>query len=146
MNMSSMLKLFISEKLFLEAELQHIEALRGQGKAYQPAADFREEALKRIQSKRKSLLISALWVLFLVLAGAVIARAVDSYIVVPTSWIVSVRTTSVVCIVWAVWSRLGDIETMKKETLLELTSEYIWKSFYSLGVFLGAAALFLGGP
>ena len=53
------------------------------------------------------------------------------------------RAFSVLCIAWAVWSKLGDIETFKKETLLEKTSQYIWKFFYSFGVFLGSLALFL---
>jgi hypothetical protein len=139
-----MLKLVTSEKLFLEAELAHIESLRSEGKAYQAAAEFRDEALSRIRRKRKNLLKSLAWILFLVLAGAFVALVANKYVVIPINCILALRTFSVFCIAWAVWSKLGDVETPKRETLLlEQTSQYIWKFFYSLGAFMGSTALFL---
>lgn len=145
MNILGMIKLMTSENSFLEAELVHIESLRSEGKAYQPAAEFRDEALSRIRNKRKNLLKSFAWVLFLVVAGAVTAYAANKYLAVPTTWVIALRAVSVFCIAWAVWSKLGDVETFKRETFLEQTSHYIWKFFYSLGVFLGVVALFLVG-
>jgi len=143
MNLSSILRLIFSEKSFLEAELTHIEKLRSEGKAYPPADEFRAEALTRIKEKRKNLLKSAAWVLFLVASGAFLALAINEYLKVPMNCVLVLRAFSVLCIAWAVWSKLGDIETFKKETLLEKTSQYIWKFFYSFGVFLGSLALFL---
>lgn len=140
-----MLKLIFSEKSFLEAELLHIEKLRGEGKAYQPAEEFRAEALNRLKKKRKNLLKSSAWVLFLIASGAILALTINEYIEVPIKCVLLLRAFSVFCIAWAVWSKLGDVETFKKETLSEQTSQYIWKFFYSFGVFLGSLALFLVG-
>jgi hypothetical protein len=143
MNLLLMLKLIFSERSFLEAELAHIEELRSEGKAYQPAEEFRDEALNRIKDKRKNLLKSSVWVLFLVGSGVLVALTINKHITMPINYILTLRITSVVCLTWAVWSKLKDIETFKKETLLEQTSQYIWKFFYSLGVFLGSLSLFL---
>ncbi len=145
MNLLSMLRLIFSKKAFLEAELVHIEKLRSEGKAYPRAEEFRAEALTRIKEKRKNLLKSSVWVLFLVASGVSLALAINEYFKVPMNCVLILRAVSVLCITWAVWSKLGDIETYKKETLLEQTGQYIWKFFYSFGVFLGSLALFLVG-
>lgn len=145
MNFVSMLKLVFSEAAFLKAELDHIEAKRKSGEAYQPAEDFRLEALARIWAKRRNLFRSALWVIFLVATGALAATWINASCSLSWFWIRIVRAGSVVLIAWAVWSKLGDIETFKKETLLELTSQYLYKVSYSTGIFVGSLALFLEG-
>lgn len=143
MNFPAMLKLFFLKRAFVEAELTRIEKLRVEGKAYPPASEFRPEAERRVKEKRKNLLKSFIWVLCLVTGGAALALVLNKQVVVPFSAILAVRAVSVFCIAWAVWSKLGDIETWKHETMLEKTSQYLWKFFYSVGVFLGSLALFL---
>ncbi|WP_422369080.1 hypothetical protein [Pelagibius sp.] len=138
-------KLIFSERAFLKAELNHVEARRAKGEAFQSADDFRDEALTRIQGKRRRLLRSALWVIALVAVGALTALLINAAAPLSWLWVKVIRGVSVVLLVWAVWSKIGDIETFKGETLLELTSEHLYRVLYSAGVFLGSLALFLEG-
>jgi len=145
MNITSLLKLVFSGKSFLEAELSHIEGMRRSGEAYQPAEAFRAEAQSRISAKRRRLLVSMLWIGFLIGAGVFVAACVNA--LCPLAWlgIRIVRAVSIALLAWAVWGKLGDIETFKGQTLLELTSQYLYKASYSAGVFFGSLALFLEG-
>jgi hypothetical protein len=87
-----------------------------------------------------------LWIGSLVVAGALVAVALNSYFPLSWFWIRVVRAVSVLLLAWAVWSKIGDVETYKKQTLLELTSQYLYKFLYSGGILLGSVALFLEGP
>lgn len=145
MRLLSALKLVFSGSAFLKAELEHIERKREAGEAYPRPRDFEPEARARIQAKRRNLLRSALWIAALVIAGALVASIINSYSPLSWFWVRVVRAVSILLLAWAVWSKLGDIETFKKETLLELTSQYFYKLLYSVGIFLGSVALFLEG-
>ena len=145
MNLVSMLKLVFSEDSFLRAELDHVEVKRKAGEAYQPAEEFRPEALARIKAKRRNLLKSALWPIFLVVAGALVATGVNASWPLTWALVRIMRAGSVVLITWAVWSKLGDIKTYRGETLLELTSQHLYKFSYSAGIFVGSISLFLEG-
>ena len=145
MNLRSVTKLVFSESAFLKSELDHVEKRRQAGEAYSSAADFAPEARSRIQAKRRNLLKSAIWIISLVLAGALVASVVNTNSALPWSWVRVVRAFSIVFLAWAVWSKIGDVETLKGQTLLELTSQYFYKLLYSLGVFFGSLALFLEG-
>ena len=146
MGLLSALKLVFSESAFLRAELEHIERKRQAGEAYQAAKDFEQEARSRIQAKRRNLVRSALWIAGLVIGGALVATAVNTYVPLSWFWVRAVRAVSILLLAWAVWSKIGDVETYKKQTLLELTSQYLYKLLYSVGIFLGSVALFLEGP
>ena len=145
MNLKSVLKLMFSEAAFLRAELDHIEAKRKAGEAYQPAKEFRDEALARIKAKRRNLLRSAIWVVFLVSVGGIVAICINATYPMSWFWIRIVRGFSVMLLAWAVWAKLGDVETFKGQTLLELTSQYFYKLSYSTGILVGSFALFLEG-
>jgi hypothetical protein len=145
MNLRATVKLIFSESAFLKSELDHIEKKRQAGEAYQAAADFAPNARLRIQAKRRNLLKSAVWIISLVLAGALIAATINANFTLSGLWVRVVRAVSIVCLAWAVWSKIGDVETFKGQTLIELTSQYLYKLLYSLGVFLGSLALFLEG-
>jgi len=84
MGLLSALKLVFSESPFLKAELEHIESKRQAGEAYQPVKEFEPEARRRIKVKRVNLLKSSLWMLLLVIAGALVATGINSYF--PPSW------------------------------------------------------------
>lgn len=146
MNLVAALKLALSESAFLKAELKHIEAKRTDGETYQSSREFEPEARSRIQAKRRNLLKSLLWITILVISGGSIASLIN--VVCPSTMlsIRLVRAVSVVCLAWAVWSKFGDVETWEQQTLLELTSQYLYKMLYSLGIFMGSLALFLEGP
>lgn len=145
MNLISALKLIFSENAFVRAELERLEKKRLAGEAYQPAADFAPEARARVKEKRRNLAKSLLWIALLVMCGIGIAALINAH--VPLSWssVRAVRAISIVFLAWAVWSKIGDIDTFKRETLLELTSQYLYKLLYSAGIFLGSVALFLEG-
>lgn len=143
--MLTALKLIFSGSAFLKSELDHVEKKRQAGEAYQAANEFAPEARRRIQAKRRNLLKSSAWITFLVLAGVLVATAVNANFPFSWFWVRVVRAISIVLLAWAVWSKIGDIETSKGQTLLEITSQYLYKLLYSLGLFLGAIALFLEG-
>jgi len=145
MNLFAALKLVFSSSSFLKDELEHIEGKRHAGEAYQPAKDFEPEALARIRAKRLNLLKSFLWIACLVVAGALVAEMINTYFQFSWFWVRVIRALSIVLLAWAVWSKLGDVETFKGQTLLELTSKYLYKLLYSVGLFLGSVALFLEG-
>lgn len=146
MGLIAALKLVFSESAFVKAELDHVEKKRQAGEVYSPAKEFEPEARKRTKAKRRNLLGSSLWITSLVVAGALVATALNSYFPLSWLWVRVVRATSVLLLAWAVWSKVGDIQTYKGQTLLELTSQYLYKFLYSVGLFLGSVALFLEGP
>ncbi|MEQ9190973.1 MAG: hypothetical protein RLQ25_10790 [Alphaproteobacteria bacterium] len=145
MPLGSLLKLLFSQSAFLKAELDHIEAKRKAGEAYSPAEVFRSEALTRIKAKRRRLLVSVIWIVILVAVGGMAALVVNAVSPMPWFWIRMIRAFSVLLLAWAVWSKLGDIETFKGETLLELTSQSLYRVAYSVGILIGSFALFLDG-
>lgn len=145
MNLISALKLVFSETAFHKAELDNVQAKIDAGGAWTPVPDFYSEALRRVRSKRQNLRKSAFLAASLVFIGAIAATWVNA--TDPWSWI-SIRLTrafTVTLLAWAVWSKIGDVETFKKETLLEMTSQYLYERAYRLGILLTAFALFLEG-
>jgi hypothetical protein len=144
-SLRAVIKLLFSEEAFLQAELEHVEKMRAAGKPYLPADEFAPEARSRIQNKRRNLCRSFSWISSLVIAGALTGVLLNNYW--PQSWFLVrvTRAISIALLAWAVWSKLGDIESMKKETLVELAGQSLYKTLYSLGLFLGSVALFLEG-
>ena len=140
-----MLLLIFNKKQFHTMECIHVKELREKQNEYVPGKEESEELLDRINKKRKKLIKSLVWVCFLVALGSLLANYIN--ISAPLSWftIRVIRSISIVLIAWSVFSRLQDIETMKGITLLETTNLYLYKWFYSFGVFLASFSLFLEG-
>lgn len=145
MSLRALLKLVFSESAFLKAELDHIEALRAEGKAYGTPEEFRDEALDRIRTKRRNIIKSITWIISLVFLGCMAAFLVNTTFPFPWLWIRLIRALSVILLAWAVWSKVGDVQTFEQETLLELTSQYLYTVLYRAGLALGSFALFLEG-
>jgi len=140
-----MLMLLINKRKFHEMEIKHVDALNEKHKERKPSKEFPEEALDRINGKRKNLFKSFIWVSFLVVTGSLIANYINE--ISPFEWFTVrvIRSISVILIAWSVFGRIQDIQTMIGETLLELTNSYLYKWFYSLGIFLASISLFLEG-
>jgi len=145
MDLLPVCKLILSERAFLKAELDHVDAKHKVEKGWETGESYREKAIPRIKDKRRRLFRSAIWVTSLVVGGAITALLINSTAPVTWFWVRAIRGLSIVLLAWAVWSRVGDMETWKGRTLLELSSERLYQIFYSLGVFMGSIALFLKG-
>jgi hypothetical protein len=145
MKFKAMAKLLMNKKGFLLFELAHLEKMRKEANEQPPSEPFDDEGMKRIEKKRDTLVESFIWVSFIIILGALLGAYINE--VSPFSWptIRIVRAVSLVLIAWSVLGRLQDMQTMSGRTLLELTSIYLYKWFYSLGLFLGAFTLFLEG-
>lgn len=136
-------KLIFSERSFVEAELRHTERMRKAGEAYQSAEDFRDEAQLRVKAKRQRLGWSFIFLAGLILAGATLAIFVSKLAALSLIEIRIIRGLSLLIFGWAIFGKLGDIETFKGQTLIELTSAQLYKTTYSIGIFMTAFVLFV---
>ena len=144
MKLIDLVKLIGSQHAFADAEIEHVRELAKENPAWGKPEDFRPEAVSRISLKRRGLGVSLILVLILLVAGFLTAHALNQLCPVPLLWIRIVRAASVLIIAWAVLSRIGyDTETLKRQTLLEITSQFGFKFFYGVGVYLAGVALFL---
>lgn len=124
-------------------ELKHAEHLKEKHSKPYKNVEISEEFSNRIKDKQTNLLRSLVWVVFLVVTGALVANYINNSSPLDIFTIRIIRGISIILITWSVLGRLEDIQTNKGQTLLELTNTYLYKWFYSLGVFLGSISLFL---
>ena len=144
MNLINSIKLLVSKNIFLKAELKRVQEKIDAGENWTAVDEFRPESRKRIEKKRKGLVISFLVVAFLVIGGALTAELINNYLEFSLYNIRIFRAVSITIVAWAVLSRIGyESPTGGGETLLELTSESLFKILYGLGIYLAGIALFL---
>ena len=136
------IRLLVSTKLFIDAEERHHPKM---AEKYEAWGDFdREDHEARIRKKRIGLWLSLAQVAGVVAAGYGSAIAANSLCPIPQGFVVLVRVSALMVIAWSVLGRLGyETETVKGETLLELTSLAGFKLGYWLGIYLATLALFL---
>src|SRR6266702_6344904 len=138
------IQLVLCPTAFLDSEVEHLRALNQASRVMGDPDQFRPEAERRVAKKRKGLLISVILVSFLAAAGFCAALLANRYLPMSLFGVRLIRLGSVVIIAWAVLSRIGyETESIRGETLLEITSAKAFKQFYGLGVFLATFSLFL---
>jgi len=106
--------------------------------------EYLKEVKKRIRKKRIGFLISFIVVSFIVIFGFGAAKITNQCISLPDGVILIARVLSISIVAWSVLSRLGyESETWKRESILEKTSMFSFKFFYSLGLFLTVWSLLI---
>lgn len=110
-----------------------------------PQQTDEEIALERVSKKRKNLTYSFVFVVFLVSAGVICAHGINTYLALSWNEVKFARVVSVVFIAWSIFGKLDDTASAGGETFLELTSDFLYRLCYSLGIFIATCSLFLQG-
>ena len=105
---------------------------------------YEAECQGRVAKKRKGVLISLAITLGVCITAVLTAKFLNLFIQFGEQWITSLRILSGVIIAWSVLSRLGyDVDTWKGETVLEQTSQFMFKFFYLIALYLVVVSFFL---
>ena len=138
----ALVKLLFSTNLFVKAEQKHQHP---PGETVEAPARFdHADYSGRTAKKRRGFLYAAIWVTFFLGSGILTAQILNYYCSFSIDTVRIIRVISIAIASWAVWSRLGyETDTFEGITLLEITSEFSFKFFYGVALFLVGIVLFL---
>lgn len=129
----------VPERFIAVAAQEDLSA--GRSKKLEDSEKLSRERTRKIRTKQRNALFHIVW---LGLAGYLLASILNSYISLTPGQVLVSRVAAVSIIAWAALARLGwEIQSMGGTTVAEQIHTFSFRFFYSLGVFFTVAALFL---
>ena len=104
----------------------------------------RELTAARTKKIRKAKITSFFMVISSCLLGFLTAEYINNNFIITLFHLRIFRVVSISIVAWAVLSRLGDeIASISGNTTTELINVFMFKSFYTIGLYLAVTALFI---